>query len=214
VGELRRGLVRTVASAIIGPGLLVYAYVTDDVAAMVRARRATEGPTEAETRLLGLFESHHRRLYLLARRLTASPSEAEDVVQDTFLRAARTSTPVPQDFSGAEAWLVRILVNVCRDRWRVLQGRRRLEARYETPRWTPAAGNPEAALIAQTTIWNALNQLAPRRRAVVVLHEIEGIDISGISRLLGISAVTVRWHVGRGRLELARLIERQEESPR
>jgi RNA polymerase sigma-70 factor (ECF subfamily) len=181
---------------------------------MVRARAASESPAEAETRLLGLFESHHRRLYLLARRLSASASEAEDVVQDTFLRAARTSTPVPQDFSGAEAWLVRILVNVCRDRWRVLEGRRRLEAQYETPHWTPAAGNPEAALIAQTTIWRALDELAPRRRAVIVLHEIEGVDVRGISRLLGISAVTVRWHLGRGRLELARLIERQEKGTR
>lgn len=185
-----------------------------EVVAMAGLQEEAAAPADAETRLLGLFESHHRRLYVLARRLTASPNEAEDVVQDTFLRVARSSTPVPQTSSEAEAWLVRILVNVCRDQWRVRAARRRLEMRYDTQNWTPAAGDAEAALIAQTTVWGALGQLAPRRRAVIVLHELEGLDFPQIARLLRISPVTVRWHVARGRQELARAINRQEGAAR
>ena len=162
---------------------------------------------QAETRLLSLFEAHHRRLYVLARRLTRSPHDAEDVVQDTFLRVAKSSSSVPHESAEAEAWLVRILVNVCRDRWRVQAGRRRLETRFETPTWTPVAGDPESALIAQTTIWAALEQLVPRRRAVIVLHELEGLDVAQIARLLRISPVTIRWHLSRGRRELAAAIE-------
>ena len=162
---------------------------------------------QAETRLLNLFETHHRRLYILARRMTRSQSDAEDVVQDTFLRVAKSSTSVPYESSEAEAWLVRILVNVCRDRWRVQAGRKRLETRFDTPNWTPAAGDPEAALIAQTTIWAALEQLVPRRRAVIVLHELEGLDVPQIANLLRISPVTIRWHLSRGRRELAAAIE-------
>lgn len=159
-----------------------------------------------ETRLLNLFETHHRRLYGLARRLTRTPSDAEDVVQETFLRVARPAAAVPRGASEAEAWLVRILVNVCRDQWRVEAGRRRLEARYETPQWTPAAGSIESALIAQATVWDALGHLAPKRRAVVVLHELEGLDVPRIAALLEVSQVTVRWHLSRGRRELARAI--------
>jgi RNA polymerase sigma factor (sigma-70 family) len=181
---------------------------------MAGVQEEATDPADAESRLLGLFESHHRRLYVLARRLTASPTEAEDVVQDTFLRVARSSAPVPRASSEAEAWLVRILVNVCRDRWRVRAARQRLEAQYETQSWTPAAGDTEAALIAQTTIWSALRQLAPRRRAVIVLHELDGLDFPQIARMLGIAPVTVRWHAARGRRELARAIEGQEGASR
>jgi RNA polymerase sigma-70 factor (ECF subfamily) len=128
-------------------------------------------------------------------------------VQDTFLRVARSVSAVPHDSSGAEAWLVRTLVNVCRDQWRINAGRRRLEARYETPNWTQSGVDPEAALIAQTTIWSALAQLAPRRRAIIILHELEGLEVPQIATLLRIAAVTIRWHLSRGRRELARAID-------
>jgi RNA polymerase sigma-70 factor (ECF subfamily) len=170
---------------------------------------ASRSPT-----VLRLFETHHLRLYQLARRLTGSPTDAEDVVQDTFLGLARGRRPVPSEASEAEAWLVRILINVCRDRWRVQSGRRRLEALHGPADWTPAAINPEAALIAQTAIWKALQVLDPRRRAVVVLHELEGLDAARIARLLGVSQVTVRWHLARGRRELTHALARQEAGTR
>jgi RNA polymerase sigma-70 factor (ECF subfamily) len=175
---------------------------------MARAQEEPAAPLEAETRLLVLFDGHHRRLYLLARRLTRTPDEARDLVQEAFLRAARAPASVPHEFSAAEAWLVRILVNVCRDQWRVRANRRRLAAEFPPPTWTLAARDPETMLIAQTTVWRALGELAPRRRAAIVLHELEGVGVAEIARLLGISAVTVRWHLSRGRSELARVITR------
>ena len=70
-----------------------------------------------------------------------------------------------------------------------------------------AAAN-ESALIARATVWRALDTLAPRRRAVVVMHELEGLPIASIAGVLGISAVTVRWHLSLGRRELAQTLER------
>ena len=55
-------------------------------------------------------------------------------------------------------------------------------------------------------MWKALDVLSPRRRMVVVMHELEDLDISSIASLLGISSITVRWHLSRGRRELARAI--------
>jgi RNA polymerase sigma factor (sigma-70 family) len=68
---------------------------------------------------------------------------------------------------------------------------------------------PEAALIARATVWRALDVLAPRRRAVIVMSELEGLAIPAIASTLGISAVTVRWHLSRGRRELARILNPQ-----
>jgi RNA polymerase sigma factor (sigma-70 family) len=72
----------------------------------------------------------------------------------------------------------------------------------------PSAGpaDPETALIARSVVWNALDELAPRRRAVIVMHELEGASVESIARLLGVAAVTVRWHLSRGRLQLAKVI--------
>ena len=60
-------------------------------------------------RVAALFDAHHHRLYRLARRLTRSADEALDLVQETFLRAARAPRSVPLGADREEAWLVRVL---------------------------------------------------------------------------------------------------------
>ena len=70
---------------------------------------------EASDRLGALFDTHHRRLYQLARRLSATADDARDLVQETFLRAAQARRAIPSGRQDEEAWLVRVLVNLCRD---------------------------------------------------------------------------------------------------
>ena len=67
--------------------------------------------------------------------------------------------------------------------------------------------DPEAALIAKSAVWQALDVLPPRRRAIVVMYELEGLAIPAIAALLGISAITVRWHLSMGRRDLARALK-------
>lgn len=192
-------------------GLVVYGYVTAETVAMTDARHKPGVLAEAGSSVLDLFDRHHRRLYILARRLTATADDARDLVQETFLRVTRASRSAPDQSAAAEAWLVQILINVCRDQWRLKATRRRLEEEFlSTSIWTLASSDPEAAVIAQTTVWRALSQLEPRRRAAIVLYELEGVGVAEIARLLGVSAVTVRWHLSRGRSELARVITRLE----
>jgi RNA polymerase sigma-70 factor, ECF subfamily len=179
---------------------------------------AAAGPVarEAAGRGLGdLFETHHQRLYRLARRMVASSDEARDLVQDTFLRAARSPRAVPRAMPAEEAWLVRVLVNLCRDRWRRRGVERRFHERHRasmTGQRAHRASTSEDALIAQTLIWRALRALPPRRRAVIVMHELDGLGVGDVARLLGIAAVTVRWHLSQGRRELARAIG-EEHNP-
>ena len=161
-------------------------------------------PTDAAARIGVLFDAHHQRLYRLARRLSASADEASDLVQETFLRAARSPDSVPA--GGEEAWLVRVLVNIKRDEWRRAAVRKRLDPEGQAHAVRPAPTDHEAAFIAKTTVWRALERLPPRRRAVLVLHELEGATVPAIAKLLGVTAVTVRWHLSMGRRELAAII--------
>jgi RNA polymerase sigma-70 factor (ECF subfamily) len=161
----------------------------------------------AADRLGVLFDAHHQRLYRLARRMSLNGDEARDLVQDTFLRAARSPTSLPSGESAEEAWLVRVLVNLCRDRWRQTANRERLDRATAPTAIAPA--NPEAALVARSVVWRALDTLDPRRRAVLVMHELEGLPVDVIARTLRVTAVTVRWHLSKGRSQLAAAIQEQ-----
>lgn len=164
-------------------------------------------PSDRADRLAVLFDAHHDRLYRLARRLAPSADDALDLVQETFLKTARSSTEVPFGLSSEEAWLVRVLINVCRDQQRRTAVRERHER--ELSRSVMVDGDHESALIARATVWRALDTLTTRRRAVIVMHELEGLAIPAIAALLGISAITVRWHLSRGRRDLARAFRPQ-----
>jgi RNA polymerase sigma-70 factor (ECF subfamily) len=173
---------------------------------------ARDAPLQAHAadRLGELFDLHQARLYRLALRMSRDPDEARDLLQETFLRAARRPRSIPAGEAAAEAWLVRVLVNLCRDRWRRLKVRRQAGP---APAWSvDAPADPEAAQQARETIRAALATLRPRTRAVIVMHEIEGLDKRSIATLLGITEVTVRWHLasGRGRL-LRQLTPRENE---
>ena len=136
-------------------------------------------PTE---RLAALFDTHYQRLYRLARRLTANADDALDLVQETFLRAARFPSTVPVGFTAEEAWLVRVLINIRRDEWRRSEVRTRHQDMLASG---GVATDQESELIARTTVWKALDTLPPRRRAIVVMHELEGLGIAAIASLLG-----------------------------
>ncbi len=154
----------------------------------------------ADERLAILFDTHYDRLYRLARRLSPSADDALDLVQDTFLRLAGSPLAIPVGGSFEEAYLVRVLVNLRKDQWRKEHVRAKHAERSVAAH---DGGGSEASLIAHGDVWRALDTLAPRRRAVLVMYELEGVSAAEIATLLGIAAVTVRWHLFRARRELA-----------
>ena len=101
---------------------------------------------------------------------------------------------------------MRTLVNLCRDRYRRRDVRQRYQPQAEEASQPAGAGNPESAAVARTTVQSALRRLPPRRRAIVLLHELEALPVAQIARLLGINQVTVRWHLSAGRQDLARIL--------
>jgi RNA polymerase sigma-70 factor (ECF subfamily) len=151
-------------------------------------------------RLGALFDAHQARLFALAMRMSRDPEEARDLLQETFLRAARRPASIPAKDRAAEAWLVQVLVNLCRDRWRRLKVRREAGP---APRWSvDAPHDPEAMEQARESVREALETLKPRTRAIVVMHEIEGLSRKEIAQQMSMTEVTVRWHLSTGRSRL------------
>jgi RNA polymerase sigma-70 factor, ECF subfamily len=160
---------------------------------------------ERRERLAALYDAHEDRLYRLARRLAASADAANDLVQDTFVRAAASLAAVPSGFAKEEAWLVRVLINLQRDQWRRMAVRRRAASTLRADATTYPA-NVESALAAKRAVWTALDRLHPRRRAIVIMHELEGMTPGAIASLLGVAVMTVRWHLSMARRDLRRVL--------
>ena len=123
--------------------------------------------------------------------------------------AVATRQSVPDGRSSEDAWLVRVLINICRDRWRWTAVRQKTADASDVE--TIGSSRPEAAMMARAMVQDALSRLAPRRRAILVLYELEGTEIKEIAKLLGVSAVTVRWHLSVGRREMAQVLGARRE---
>jgi RNA polymerase sigma-70 factor (ECF subfamily) len=142
-------------------------------ALLLAARRGDDGALER------LFARSERTLYLLCRSIVGQAEDAEDAVQETFLRALH-AFPRFRGESQVHTWLTRIAVNVC------LTLRRGRRARPETlapdPQSEPQSPSHEAEVLMRLTALEALASLPIRGRAVLLLKEREGWSTAEIAR--------------------------------
>ncbi|HWK09943.1 MAG TPA: RNA polymerase sigma-70 factor [Vicinamibacterales bacterium] len=144
------------------------------------------------------FEAHRPLLFSIAYRMLGSASEAEDVVQDSWLRARQDAHA---DVRSPRAYLATIVTRLCIDRLRSAE-RTRME--YPGP-WLPeplAGPNQESADLASsltTAFLVLLEQLAPTERAVFLLREVFDFDFDEIARSIGKSEANTRQILKRAR---------------
>jgi RNA polymerase sigma-70 factor (ECF subfamily) len=142
--------------------------------------------------------------YSLARWLLREPSDAEDAVQDAFLRAQRGF----ERFRGGDgrAWLLTIVRNVCYSKLRQAKKARAEEAFDEEAHGAsahPAEANAVAWQEVRTELLQtALEALAPEYREVIVLHEVEGFAYREIASIAGLPLGTVMSRLARARGKL------------
>ena len=147
------------------------------------------------------FEAHRPLLFSIAYRMLGSASEAEDVVQDAWLRARQDEQA---DVRSVRAYLTTIVTRLCIDHLRSAE-RTRLE--YPGP-WLPeplAEPNQESAELASsltTAFLVLLEQLAPTERAVFLLREVFELDFDEIARSVGKSEANTRQILSRARSRL------------
>ena len=165
-------------------------------------RRAQEGD---ETAFEGLVRRHERRAWRVARALVPTDEDAQDLVQEAFLRVFRSLQRF--DFSHAfSTWLYRIVTNLAIDHLR----KRRPTFSTTGPDddepdpelVDPAADAPSAALEREETaeeVRACLEVLAPHFQSALALRELEGLPCTEIAEIVGATHVTVRWRLHRGR---------------
>ncbi len=153
-----------------------------------------------------LYEGHVGRIYALCLRLAGDPAKAEELVQDTFIRAWE-KLPGFRGESAFGTWLFRIAVNVALSERRAT-GRR--EARIRSvadPEALPAAERPSHPGD-RMDMEQAIADLPPRARAVFLLYDVEGYQHSEIAEMTGIAEGTSKTQLFRARRLLRKALSR------
>lgn len=152
--------------------------------------------------LARLYDRFSARLFRFALRMASDEGEAKDLVHDAYLRVARDLKRVPESDAEAMAWLLRVVVNLARDRHRRRVVRETFALAFRQP-----SNDPRPALEAGQTVRNALSKLPPRQRAIVALHHLDGEPVAVIAAMLDLAPATVRWHLAAARKRLAVLLK-------
>ena len=165
--------------------------------------RAGEGDRAAAQ---ALMVRHLPKMTMLARRMLADPAEAEDAVQDAFLRLWTHAARWQPGRAKFETWLYRVTLNQCYDRLR-----RRAHAPIDEALEVPdAAPNPEVSRQSgelAASIEVALAQLPDRQRAAIVLCHYQECGNIEAADILGVSVEALESLLARGRRALRAKLE-------
>lgn len=142
------------------------------------------------------LEAERPRLTAIAARILGSNADADDVVQEAWLRLSAA-----EDIDDPPAWLTTVVTRLCLDLLRKRQTRSRAEA--DSPPSVDHESDPEAdALLAEqvgAAMQTVLDTLGPAERAAFVLHDVFGYPFHEISAVLGRSETAVRQLASRAR---------------
>ena len=154
--------------------------------------------TETEV-LAERFEAHRSHLRSVAHRMLGARTEAEDAVQETFVRLMRGGASGVDNLAG---WLTTVVARICLDILRERKSRREVpvDAEVET---LPATDNPEGEKLMADSVGVAmlvvLETLTPAERVALVLHDVFNISFDEIASVVGRSPMAARQLASRGR---------------
>jgi len=172
-------------------------HLEDETALVAQAQAGDE---DASARL---YNQYRRHVYRLALNLTHDRQEAEDVLQDTFLKAFVHLREFRKE-SRFSTWLTRIAANEALARLR-----RRAAQKQRAPWRSPEIGNRQddaeeayRKLELQTILSKEIGKLAPASRMILVLRYQQGVSTEATARLLGLSIPAVKTRLLRARLKM------------
>lgn len=185
------------------------------------AQRALSGDAAAWEQIA---RSQHKRIYGICYRFTGSPTDAEDLTQEAFLKIYRNLAAFDPAKGGFNTWVTTLTRNLLVDNYRRSRMDRSSESLDE-----PMSGEEEgptraerladggrsqeqhvSGLELRSHIQAALKQVSPELREAVILRDLEDMDYKEIAEVLGVPQGTVKSRISRGRAELARLLKSME----
>jgi RNA polymerase sigma-70 factor, ECF subfamily len=141
-----------------------------------------------------LVRHHQHMVHSLTYRMTGSLADAEDLAQETFIRAYEQIGSF-RGTSKFSTWLYRIAVNTCLN-WRQGEARRfRLQTRAAEEFFTRQTGGESSSADESNEIRAALLKLPAKQRAAIVLTIYDGLNHAEAAHVLGCSETTVSWRV-------------------
>lgn len=150
-----------------------------------------------------VFYASYRRLVVQLYGVVGDRAEAEDVVQEAFVRAVAAGQRFTRT-ANPEAWLRTTAINLHRSRWRKLRNFSRIKERVAAPQDVPG-------LDARLDVIAALRSLPADQREVVALHHLADLPVAAIAQELGLPEGTVKSRLSRGREALAQALSTEEE---
>jgi RNA polymerase sigma-70 factor (ECF subfamily) len=154
-------------------------------------RRAKTGDERA---FAVLVDQYHARCVRFAQQMLLSVEDAEEAVQDAFLRVY-DALPRFDESLRFEPWLFRILANRCRTA-RVRRRRRDAVVMYSDSAPEMAVG-PESDEAAQEELWALLESLAAEQREAFLLHHVEGMGYEDMAAVTGAGVSALKMRVKR-----------------
>ena len=158
-----------------------------------------------------IVEQYRQMVWRVALRMLGDPDEAEDAVQETFIRAWKALPGFDRRYSPA-TWLGTIAARLCCDILRKRSAHRRFEADAAWSNTQERATDPESGSIAkelEARLMRVTRTLSPMQRTVFVLHEIEQLPFEEISRATGWSAVQLKSNLYLARQKVRRTLEKE-----
>lgn len=168
-----------------------------------------------------LIQSHQKRVYNIALRMTKNPEDAQELAQDALVRAFTSISKFRGD-SSFSTWLYRITVNVCTD---FLRKRNRV-IHISVEQGAAANDNEQGLQIAEDSpgpdelaekkqlkklVRDAMDSLSDDHRQVIILRDIMHMSYKEISDALNVNEGTVKSRINRARGELKKIIMQRTE---
>jgi len=151
--------------------------------------------------------THLRRVFLLIYRMVGNSADAQDLTQETFVKALSRRDQLKDEQKAAQ-WLGRIAYNTAIDHIR--QRKKMTYCDLDAAPEPQHSENPERLALRaekQAYLADGLRLLSERERAALILRDVEGLPASDVAQQIGCSTATVRSHIANARAKFRRYIK-------
>lgn len=192
----------------------------DDTQVVVSlVRRCIAGDAEAWEEIV---RTHSRRIYNICYRFTGSADNADDLAQEVFIKMYRTLASFDPDKGAFTTWITTMTRNLLVDHFRKTKQDRATDSLDaglgeeddsatlgdRIPDSAPAADEKVQRRETQEMVQKAIQKLSPELREAVILRDLQDMDYKEIAAALKVPEGTVKSRINRGRMELAKLLQR------
>ncbi len=150
-----------------------------------------------EIQISDIIRRYHSSMFRLAFSYLKNREDAEDIVQEAFLRLYTSNIIFPAE-ENIKAWLIRVTINLCKD---LLRSQKRRSS--ESINDIPIEDSKESELL------DCIRRLKPEYSAIIYLFYYEGYSVKEIANIQGISASAVTTRLARARKQLKKMLTKE-----